>query len=98
MNTREFVVSIDEVRQNLAWGERFTGSYTRSVTLSDGSQRTIKLTPMIRDGREVIELDDSGHISYMGLHSTTTNGTVMVQVHEMPGMPPAAVVVNLGSK
>jgi len=46
MKTQEFVVCIDEVRQNLAkkwtWGERFIGSYTRSVTLSDGSQPTIK--------------------------------------------------------
>lgn len=84
MKTREFVVSIDEIRQNITFAERFTGSYVRSVTLSDGSQRTIKLTPMLKDGREVVELDDSGHISYMGLHSTTTNGNLMVQVIAIP--------------
>ena len=82
--TREFVVSIDEIRQNFAFGERFAGPYTRLVTLSDGSQRSIKLTPMVKDGSEVVELDDSGHISYMGLHSTTTNGNLMVRVHEIP--------------
>jgi uncharacterized protein (DUF4415 family) len=84
INAREFVVSIDEIRQNIVFGERFTGSYVRSVTLSDGSQRTIKLTPMVKDCREVVELDDSGHISYMGLHSTTTNGNLMVRIDAFP--------------
>jgi len=91
MKTRECVVCLDEVRQNLAWDERFIGSYTRAVTLSDGSQRTIKLTLMVNDGDEVVELDDGGQIPYMGLPSTTTNGTLMVRVHELPGMLPAAI-------
>lgn len=39
---------------------------------------------MIRDDRPVVELNDSGHISYMGLHSTTTNGSLMVQLREIP--------------
>jgi hypothetical protein len=52
--------------------------------MSDGSTRTILLTPMIRDDRPVVELNDSGHISYMGLHSTTTNGNLMVQLREIP--------------
>jgi hypothetical protein len=52
--------------------------------MSDGSTRTIQLTPMIRDDRQVVELNDSGHISYMGLHSTTTNGNLMVQLREIP--------------
>lgn len=94
MKKREFVVCIDEIRQNMAFGERFTGSYVRSVTLSDGSQRTIKLTPMLKDGMEVLELDDSGHISYMGLHSTTTNGNLMVRVSALPGMRPASMGVG----
>lgn len=70
-----------------AFGERFTGSYTRSVALSDGSQRTLKLTLIVKDGREVVEIDDTGHISWMGLHSTTTNGNLMVQVDEIPDTP-----------
>lgn len=39
---------------------------------------------VIRDGKEVVELDVNGRISYMGLHSTTTQGTLMVQICEVP--------------
>jgi hypothetical protein len=52
--------------------------------MSDGRTRTIKLTPMLRDGRPVVELNDTGRISYMGLEGATTNGKLMVQLHEVP--------------
>jgi ATP-dependent Clp protease adapter protein ClpS len=39
---------------------------------------------MIHDGMQVVELNDNGHISYMGLNGTTTNGDLMVQLHEVP--------------
>jgi hypothetical protein len=39
---------------------------------------------MVRDGRPVVELNDTGHISYMGLESTKTNGKLMVQLHAVP--------------
>jgi ATP-dependent Clp protease adaptor protein ClpS len=39
---------------------------------------------MIHNGAQVVELNDSGHISYMGLNGTTTNGELMVQLHEIP--------------
>lgn len=54
--------------------------------MSDGSTRKIKLTPMIHDGIEVVELNDSGHISYMGLYGTTTNGTLMVKLRDVEEM------------
>jgi hypothetical protein len=84
VTAKAFVVCLDEIRQNFVFGECFVGPYTRTVTMSDGSTRTIQLTPMIRDDRPVVELNDSGHISYMGLHSTTTNGNLMVQLREIP--------------
>lgn len=83
MNPRRFFVCLDEIQQNFVFGDRFRDSYTRTVTLSDGSTRTIKLTPMVRDGRDVVELDDSGHISYMGPDGTTTNGRLMVKLLSM---------------
>ena len=85
MKTKEIVVCIDEIRQNFVFGDCFVGSYTKTLTMSDGSTRTIKLTPMIHNDSEVVELNDSGHISYMGLNGTTTNETLMVRLHEIPG-------------
>jgi hypothetical protein len=57
--TKRFMVCIDEIQQNFAFGEQFAGRYTKTVTLSDGSARTIELTPMIRNGRPVVELRDT---------------------------------------
>jgi ATP-dependent Clp protease adapter protein ClpS len=81
--TKRFVVSIDEIQKNLAFGEQFAGRYTKTVTLSDGSTRTIELTPMIRNGRPVVELKDTGGRTYMGLNGTTTNGNLMVQIRDL---------------
>jgi ATP-dependent Clp protease adapter protein ClpS len=84
VSAKAFIVCLDEVRQNFVSGDPFVGSYSRTVTMSDGSTRTVTLTSMVRDGMELVELNDTGHVSYMGLHSTTTNGTLMVQVCEVP--------------
>jgi hypothetical protein len=84
VQTTEFVVFINEITQNFVFGDSFSDSYSKTVTMSDGRARTIKLTPMVRDGRPVIELNDTGHISYMGLEGATTNGKLMVQLHEVP--------------
>ena len=41
-----FVVSIDEVAKNFVFAEQFSSSYEKTVTMSDGSERSIVLTPM----------------------------------------------------
>jgi ATP-dependent Clp protease adapter protein ClpS len=87
VSTKAFIVCLDEIRQNFVSGEPFVGSYTKTVNMSDGSTRTVTLTPMVRDGTELVELNDTGHVSYMGLHSTTTNGALMVQICETPEDP-----------
>jgi hypothetical protein len=85
VKTRAFAVFIDEMKENFVFGERFEGSYVRTVTLSDGSSRTVKLTPVVCDGRELVELDIDGHVTYMGPNGTTRNGdTLMVSVWEWP--------------
>ena len=84
MKTKEFVVFIKEITQNFVFGDSFSDSYSKTVTMSDGQTRTIKLTPKVRDGRPVVELNDTGHISYMGLEGATTNGKLVVQLHEVP--------------
>jgi ATP-dependent Clp protease adapter protein ClpS len=88
VNAKRFIVCLDEITQNFVFGDRFGESYTSTVTLSNGSTRTIRLTPAVRDGGDCLELNDSGHISYMGLNGTTTNGRLMVQVRELPLLYP----------
>jgi hypothetical protein len=92
---KKFAVFIDEVRQNFVFGDAFEGQYVRTVTLSDGSSRTVKLTPVIRDGEQLLELDVDGHVTYMGPNGTTTNrDTLMVAVREWPEESAAAAVVG----
>lgn len=67
-------------------------SYVRTVTLSDGSSRTVRLTPTTHEGRELVELDIDGHVTYMGPNGTTTNrSTLMVAVREWPEEEAATV-------
>lgn len=82
LSQRPFFVSMDEIRKNFVFGDEFRGHYEKSVTLSDGSTRHIKLTPILHEGKEVIELNDNGGVTYMGLDGTTTNGTLMVQLRD----------------
>lgn len=86
LSKTEFIVSIDEIRQNFVFGEPFVGHYYRQVTLSDGSVRRIQLTPMIHRGMQVVELRDNGGLSYMGLDGTTTDGTLMIQLRDAATM------------
>ncbi len=89
MNARKYFVSLHEITQHFVFGERISGAYTQTVTLSNGSTRTVKLTPMVHDEHgEVVELNDNGHISYMGPNGTTTNGKLMVQLRELPMLYP----------
>jgi hypothetical protein len=79
-STMHFVVSIDEVKTNFAYGKPFRDHFADTVTLSDGSTRTIELTPMFHDGAQSVELKDNGTASYSGLNSTFRNGSLVVQV------------------
>ena len=84
---KRFLVSIYEIQQELAWAEEFTGRYAKTVTLSDGTTRTIELTPVMRDGRPAVEFVDTGYRTHMGLapvHTGThTNGNLMVQIVDL---------------
>jgi hypothetical protein len=81
-----FGVSITEIKKNVVFLEEFAGTYTNTVTLSDGSTRVVELTPMIHNGMQVVELNDSGHVTYMALNGTTTNGSLMIQLRDMAEM------------
>lgn len=86
LSKRRFIVCIDEIQQNFVFGAEFNGRYVTTVTLSDGTTRAIELTPMIHDGRPVVELKDTGGCTYMGLNGTTTNGKLMVQIRDLDAM------------
>jgi len=81
LSHRVFNVFLDEVKQTFVFGDQFAGSYTKNVTLSDGSVRTVQLTPMIHNGMQVVEINDNGHISYTSLiGGSATNGNLMIRV------------------
>jgi ATP-dependent Clp protease adapter protein ClpS len=82
LSKRRLFVFIYEIKQEFVWADELGPHYTRTVLLSDGSTRNLELTPMMRNGMPVVELKDTGHCSYMGLHGTTTNGKLMVQVRD----------------
>lgn len=86
LSKKEFIVSIDEIRQNFVFGDPFVGHYYKAVTLSDGTIRRIELTPMVRQGMQVVEFKDNRGVGYMGLDGTTTDGTLMVQVRDVDAM------------
>jgi hypothetical protein len=83
---KHFIVSVDEIRKNFVYADEFDGRYSRTVTLSDGTTRTIELIPMLHDGMQVVEFKDTGGHTYMGLNGTTTNGKLMVQVRDLDAM------------
>ena len=93
ISKKRFLVSVFEIRQQLVWADEFTGRYTKTVTLSDGRSRTIELTPMTRDGMAAVELQDTGHRSYMGTlavrTATATNGTLMVRIADLDDLDAA---------
>lgn len=84
---KRFLVSICEIKQEIVFAEEFTGSYAKTVTLSDGTARTLELTPMMKDGKLVLELKDTGRSTYMGLlrvqTGAHTNGNLMVRVIDL---------------
>ncbi len=45
LSKKRFVVCIDEIQQNFVFGDEFSGRYAKTVTLSNGTTRTIELTP-----------------------------------------------------
>lgn len=86
LTKKAFEVTILEVKKQLNGGdflsEEFIGSYTRTVTMSDGKQRKIELTPMMHNGMQVIRLKDNQGLTYMSLTGTALNGSLFVHVED----------------
>lgn len=86
LTKKTFDVTILEVKKQLNGGdflsEEFVGSYTRTVTMSDGKQRRVELTPMMHNGMQVIRLKDNQGLTYMSLNGTALNGSLFVHVED----------------
>jgi hypothetical protein len=86
LSQKRFLVSVDEIQQNFVFADEFAGRYTKTLKLSDGTTRSIELTPTVHDGMQVVEFKDSGGHTYMSLNGTTTNGKLMVQLRDLDAM------------
>jgi ATP-dependent Clp protease adapter protein ClpS len=84
LSKKRYIVSVYEIQQEIVDWEEFSGHYARTITLSDGTTRTLELTPVMHEGRAAFELNDTGRRTYMGSIRVRTgghtNGTVMVQI------------------
>lgn len=79
-----FQVELYEVKQKLTPGDfladEFSRSYTRTVTMSDGTKRTIELTPMVHQGKQVVRLSDNGGVTYSSLNGSTLDGKLLIHL------------------
>lgn len=89
-------VFITEIGKTFVKDHSFVGRFEKTVTMPNGTHRTIELVPTIHDGGLVVKLDDTVHgrhvgsngDSYMGPNGSTINGTsaagtLMVQLRDM---------------
>ena len=79
-STMHYIVSIDEVKTNFAYGKLFRDHFAQTIILSDGTTHEIELTPALYEGKQVIEYKDNGKVSYQGLNWTSREGALVVQV------------------
>ena len=73
-STMHYVVSIDEVKTNFAYGKPFRDHFAQTVSLSDGTSHEIELTPTMYEGKQSIEYKDNDKVSYQGLNWTSREG------------------------
>jgi ATP-dependent Clp protease adapter protein ClpS len=96
LSKKRFVVSIYEIHQEIVFADEFSGRYVKTVTLSDGTTRTVELTPTVRDGGAGMEFNDTGYRTYMGMHQVRngshTNGNLMVRILDLDDRPASRVL------
>jgi ATP-dependent Clp protease adapter protein ClpS len=96
LSKKRFIVSIFEIQQEIVFADEFSGQYVKTVTLSDGSTRTVELTPTMRGGRAAIEFNDTGYRTYMGMlpvrNGSHTNGNLMVRILDLDDRPASRVL------
>lgn len=83
-----FTVSVSEVTETLLLGEQFSGRFERDFEMSDGSIRTVTLTPMVRNGHLSVKFDDTGFVTYMGPNGWTINRDLRVDLRNYDQVGP----------
>ena len=76
-------VSLAEVKQSFVFAEEFAGSYKTTLKLSDGSTRTIELTPTIHNGMDLVQINDSGRVTYTALNGMQLNGSLLINLRDV---------------
>jgi hypothetical protein len=89
-------VFVTKIGKTFVKDHAFVGRFATTVSMPDGTRRTIELVPTIHDGGFVVKLDDTVHgkhvgsngNSYMTPNGSTTNGTsatgtLMVQLRDL---------------
>jgi ATP-dependent Clp protease adapter protein ClpS len=93
---KRFIVSIFEIRQEIVFAEEFSGHYARTVTLSDGTTRSVELTPTMLGGGIAMEFNDTGHRTSMGMSPVCSgshiNGDLMVRVFDLDDPPVSPIL------
>jgi|SRR5580658_11036706 ATP-dependent Clp protease adapter protein ClpS len=91
LSKKRFIVSIYEIRQEIVFAEEFSGQYVKTVTLSDGTTRTVELTPTMRGGTAAMEFNDTGYRTSMEMLAVRTgshtNGNLMVRILDLDDAP-----------
>ena len=83
LGKRRFYVTLDEVKQQFTFFKEFSGRYQETVKMSDGTTRSITLTPTVHNGMQGIEINDNGGITYTALNGRVTNGNLLIEVRDI---------------
>lgn len=81
--TTQFLVSVYEVTGEDVFAQGFTQHFAKTVTLADGSRRTIELSPAMHEGRPMLKLDDSGRVTWLAPDATRVDAGLMIQTRDM---------------
>lgn len=81
--TTRFVVSLYEVTGEDVFAQDFTRRFGKTVTMADGSRRTISLTSASHDGRAMLKLDDNGRVAWLAPDAVHLDDGLMIQTRDM---------------
>lgn len=81
--TTQFVVSVYEVTGKDVFAQDFTQRFAKTVTMADGSQRSVELTSAVRDGQPLLKLDDNGRVAWLAPDATHIDAGLMIQTRDM---------------
>ena len=85
-STAHFEVSIYQVEKTIAFGAPLLHEYSASLARTDGSPRSITLTPEQRGGKTIVRFDDGGKVIEFSPDDRISSGNLVVSVADMRPM------------